>query len=247
MSHHKYLPLLGVVLFCLTSMAGCPNKEPAGQLTVVQGRVTNVRTGRPLPAVRVALVSNKLGTRSYYQLEDTVRTDAQGAYALSFSNKQGLYYAMSCEGVANSPDLLAYRFDFADSVYFEPVFNSYITINQRTVDLTLGQKNTVNYRAAPRRVFAVQLATRQTGYQRLQLPSLDPLPADNQNRVVWLYQSVPVYAPTQQNFYDQPGKLPYATFSRTLANGLYQDTVVQVKASTPLTGDTVRATLAFGR
>lgn len=247
MTCQRLLPLLAVALFCLTSMAGCPNKEPEGQLTVVQGKVTNIRTGRPLAAVRVALVSNNLGTRSYYQLEDSTRTDAQGAYALSFNNKQGLYYALSCEGPGQYPDLLNYRLDFADSAYFQPVFNSSTVQSLRTIELALGRQNTVNYRASPRRVFAVQLATRQTGYQNLRLANQQTLPADNQNQLVYLYQPLLIFASTQRNFYDQPGTPLYATFSRTLASGVNQDTTVQVKTSSPLTGDTVRATLTFGR
>lgn len=58
MTYQLRLPLLAVVLFCLTSMAGCPNKEPAGQFTVVEGQVVNIRTGRPLPDVLVLLAAD---------------------------------------------------------------------------------------------------------------------------------------------------------------------------------------------
>lgn len=247
MNRQKYLPLLGVALFCLTSMAGCPNVEPGGQLTEVKGQVINVRTGKPLGGVRILLASKETYPALYLRGVDSTQTDPQGNYQLSFTNEYGLYYAVSCEGVPDYARLAAYRLDFADSAYFEPTFNSYTTKNLRTVDLPLGQKNTVRFRASPRRVFAVQLATRQTGYQRLILPGLGLLPADNQSRLVYLYQSLPLVAGKFPYFYGYAGTPPAVVFSRTLAGGATQDTLVRVKPSTPLTGDTVRASLQVGR
>jgi hypothetical protein len=234
------LPLLGVILFCLTSMAGCPNTEPAGQFTVVQGALVNLRTSQPLANVRMALVSNGQRPGGYYFIEDTVRTDAQGKYALSFSNKKGLYYGISCEGPTD--DARPFRLDLPDST------DKYSSLyNLRTVNLVLGRTNTVNFRPSPRRVWRVQLATRATGYQRLRFDWRQSLPADNQAQLVWLYLAVPYSKGFPQDLYNKPSTAPQAIFSRTLASSITQDTTVQVQASMPLTGDTVRATLTFGR
>jgi hypothetical protein len=240
MTYRLRLPLLAVVLFCLTSMAGCPNKEPAGQFTVVQGTVTNLRTGRPLPGVRLALASNDRSPRSFYTIEDTTLTDAQGKYALGFTNVKGLYYGINCEG-PNDNDR-PFKLDLPDST------DQYSSVyNLRTASLVLGRTNNVNFRPSPRRVFQVQVATLATRYQQLRFDWQHVFAADNQTRTVWLYQSVPFYKGVPQNFYNRPGTVPRAIFSRTLANGITQDTTVLTQASTPLTGDTVRVSLRFGR
>jgi hypothetical protein len=95
----------------------------------------------------------------------------------------------------------------------------------------------------------MQLITRLTGYQELVfLPSGRYLPADNQLRTVYLYLPVqPVYLQYPQAFYQQPSVVPTAKFLRNRGMANYQDTTVQVKTSSPLTADTVRATLTFGR
>ncbi len=248
MTYQLRLPLLAVVLFCLTSMAGCPNKEPAGQFTVVQGQVVNIRTGRPLPGVLVLLAADNRGTSSYNQIEDSVRTDKQGSYALSFTNKATFYYAVSCEGTFNYPFYPPYRLDFADTTYQKPPFTGTFTTNLRTIDLALGKKNLVKFRASPRRVFRVRVTTRATGYNQLVITNdLPPRPADNQRFTVLLYQVPPFFASTSQQFAQVPGPLPGISFTRQAASGARQDTLVRVVPTTSVTADTVEATLQFGR
>jgi 5-hydroxyisourate hydrolase-like protein (transthyretin family) len=247
MTYRLRLPLLAGVLFCLTSMAGCPNKEPAGQFTVVQGHVLNIRTGQPLPGVLVVLASDDRGTSSYNQVEDSVRTDKQGSYALSFTNKATFYYAISCEG-PSYPFYPLYRLDFADSTYQKPPFTGTVTTNLRTIDLLLGKKNQVKFRASPRRVFRVRVTTRNTGYSQLVIDNnMPPRPANNQLFTVLLYQPPTFFVSTSQQFAQQPGPLPGIFFTRLAASGARQDTLVRVVPTTSATADTVEATLQFGR
>lgn len=242
------LSLLAVVLFCLTSMAGCPNKVPAGQFTVVKGTVTNLRTGRPLPGTRVAVFSADDSRRQYFDLVDTVHTDARGTYALSFTNKKGLYYAVDC-GQLNSFTYKPFwqpRLDFPDSVV--STAGNFLLLG--TKDLVIGQTNVVNFRPSPRRVWQVQVTTLTTGYQNLsflqQYYNTAPGPADKQQRVVTIYQPLPFTTAAPQNFYTTPGVPPKAQFTRFVA-GAAKDTLVQLVPTTSPTGDTVRATLKFGR
>ena len=244
MNHQRYLPLLGVALFCLTSMAGCPNVEPAGQLTTVKGLVINLRTGQPLAEANMLLVSAPSSLKTYLDIVDSVQTDAKGQYTVSFTNKKGLYYAVSCE---RPYEQYTNRLDLPDSLAGSQLV---FTGDQcRVVELKLGASNTASYRVSPRRVVQLQVATRFTGYQKLVLmPVRRELPADNQLRTVYLY--LPVQPVSQQNpqaFYQQPSVAPTAVFLRNQGTATYQDTTVQVKPSTPLSGDTVRATLTFGR
>jgi hypothetical protein len=97
MTCQRLLPLLAVALFCLTSMAGCPNVEPEGQLTTVKGTVTNLRTGRPLAGARMVVVSASSSFKTYLDVVDSAQTDSQGQYTFSFTNQKGLFYAISCE------------------------------------------------------------------------------------------------------------------------------------------------------
>lgn len=241
------LPLLAVVLFCLTSMAGCPNNVPAGQFTVVKGTVMNLRTGRPLAGARMAIFSADNSLRQYFDVVDTVRTDARGAYALSFTNKKGLFYAIDC-GQLNVDFLNPYwqpRLDFPDSVVSTPG----IFLLLGTKDLVLGQTNVFNFRPSPRRVWQVQVNTLTTGYENLyfaqQYFSGFSGSADNQHRSLTIYQSIPFTTATPQNFYQTPGVLPTAHFRRP-ASSTTQDTLVRLVPITPLLGDTVKATLKFG-
>lgn len=228
-------------------MAGCPNKVPAGQFTVAKGTVTNLRTGRPLPGVRVAVFSADNSRLQYFDVVDTVRTDARGAYALSFTNKKGLYYAVDCEQL-NTDTFGPYRqprLDFPDSVV--STAGDYLLLG--TKDLALGQTNVFNFRPSPRRVWQVQVNTLATGYQNLYFAQLyysaPSSPADNQHRLVTIYQAIPFTTAAPQNFYQTIGVRPTAHFNRP-APGTTQDTVVQLLPTTALTGDTVRATLKFG-
>lgn len=244
MAPQRYLPLLGIALFCLTSMGGCPNVEPAGQLTTAKGTVINLRTGRPAPGARMVLVSASSSLKTYLELVDSVLTDSQGQYAVSFTNAKGLYYAISCE---RPYEQYTNRLDLPDSLAGTQLLVA--GDQRRTHDLKLGATNVVNYQVAPRRVVQVQVNTRSTGYQQLVfLPNYVYLPADNQLRTIYLY--LPVTPLSQQNpqaFYQQPSVLPTACFLRNRSTAAYQDTTIQLTASTPLTGDTVRATLTFGR
>lgn len=248
MHYRLRFPLLATGLFCLTSMAGCPNKVPAGQFTVVKGVVTNRRTSRPLPGALVAVLSADDSRRQYFELVDTVHTDARGTYALSFTNKKGLYYAVDC-GQLSSYTYKPYwqpRLDFPDSVV--STAGSFLPLG--TKDLIIGQTNVVNFRPSPRRVWQVQVTTLTTGYQNLsfiqQYYNTALSPADRQQRLVTIYQSLPFTTAAPQNFYTTPGVPPKAQFTRFVA-GAAQDTLVQLVPTTSPTGDTVRATLKFGR
>ncbi|MDO7887206.1 hypothetical protein [Hymenobacter cheonanensis] len=243
MNRQLRLLLLASCYFGLTSMAGCPNNVPAGQLTTVQGKVMNLRTGKPMTGIRMALatISQYPGSSgNYWNEADSTRTDLQGNYSFSFTNTYQLYYGVSCEGANDNTRI--FRLDLPDSI-----ITGYNPRSKRTIDLTIGSANTVNFKPSPRRVFAVQVLTRQTGYQYLSFNRLQKFPANNLSQTVYLYQSVPFYTGEAQNFYNRPGILPVATFSRTTASGATQDTLVSIKARTSLSGDTVRATLTFVR
>jgi len=236
-------PLLAVVLFCLTSMAGCPNKVPAGQFTVVKGTVNNLRTGRPLAGAQMVLTFAQNYRGVYIGVVDTVLTDVQGQYTFSFTNQKGLYYAVSCEQPYAQ---YTNKLDLPDSLAGSQLV---LAGDQRRVqDLKLGTTNIANYWVSPRRVVQMRVTTRTTGYQKLVfLPNNLYLPADNQLRTVYLYQPVqPLTRQNPQAFYQQPTAVPTARFLRNQGTSAYQDTTVQVKATTSLTGDTVRASLQFG-
>lgn len=241
-------PLFAVVLFCLTSMAGCPNKEPGGQFTVAQGYVINRRTNRPLPGIRMAVVSAPTNLKYYDSVVDTVLTDSQGHYALSFTNSKGLFYGINCGVLDAYNNLRPSTLDFPDSLISG--LSGYPSL--ATVGLALGRTNNVKFWPSPRRVWLVQLNTLTTGYERLYFvpllnqSSIRTLPANNQHRRVVVYQSVPFTSVAPQNFYQLPGVLLKGNFSTELATGGSRDTLVQLKLNTPPTGDTVRATLSFG-
>jgi hypothetical protein len=244
MTYQLRLPLLAVVLFCLTSMAGCPNVEPAGQRTVAKGTVTNLRTGQPLPGAKMLLVSSLNSAKVYTATIDSAVTDGRGQYTLSFTNEKGSYYAVSCEEpYADYENQL----DLPDSLAGTRLI---LAGDQRRVqDLKLGTTNVANYQVSPRRVVQMLVNTRFTNYQRLVfMPNKTYLPADYQLRTVYLYQPVKsVSRLNPQAFYQQPSAVPTAVFLRNQGTAAYQDTTVQPVASTPLTGDTIRATMRFGR
>ena len=251
MRRQLYLPLFAVCLFCLALAGGCPNKEAAGQFTVVKGTVLNRRTGRPLPGVRVAIVSAPSSRLYYDEVVDSVLADARGQYALSFTNESGLFYAVNCGGLDDYANLRPLYLDFPDSVIYGTNGSTGTYPSLATVALTLGRNNVANFRASPRRVWQVQVTTLTTRYQKLYFTAplhyaSYPGPADNQRRTVLLYQSIPFTTAAPQNFYQTPGTPPTAHFGRGV-NSTYQDTTVQLMPITPLTGDTVRATLKFGR
>ena len=244
MTYRLRFPLLAFVLFCLTSMAGCPNVEPAGQLTVVKGFVVNLRTGRPLPGAKMMLASSLSSAKVYTTIIDSVVTDSRGQYTLSFSNEKGSYYAISCEQPYGD---YSNRLDLPDSLVGTHLV---LAGDQRRVqDLKLGTTNVANYQVSPRRVVQMLVNTRLTSYQRLVfLPNTIYLPADYQSRTVYLYQPVKsVSRLNPQAFYQQPSAVPTAKFLRNQGTAAYQDTTVQPVASTPLTGDTIRAAIRFGR
>ncbi len=237
-------PLLAVVLFCLTSMAGCPNNVPAGQFTVVKGTVVNLRTGRPLAGAQMVLASTPNYRGVYLGILDSVLTDVQGHYTFGFTNQKGLYYAVSCEQPYAQ---YANKLDLPDSLAGSQLV---LAGDQRRLqDLNLGAANVANYWVSPRRVVQLRVTTRVTGYQKLVfLPNNIYLPADNQLRTVYLYQPVlPLSRQNPQAFYQQPTAVPTAKFLRNQGSSAYQDTTVQAKVTSPLTGDTVRATLTFVR
>ncbi|AMR25983.1 hypothetical protein A0257_01950 [Hymenobacter psoromatis] len=227
-------------------MGGCPNKVPEGQFTVAKGTVTNLRTGRPLPGVRMAIVS-AIGTlKNYQSLSDTVLTDAQGQYELSFTNSKGLFYAIDCGQLGAYYPFQQTRLDFSDSV---SITGGGSHPSQATRELVLGRTNVFDFRPSPRRVWQVQVNTLTTGYQNFYFAQKYFIasggPADNQHRLVTIYQSVPFAMTAPQDFYRTPGVLPVAHFTRS-APGTTQDTLVQLMPTTSLTGDTVKATLKFG-
>ncbi len=180
----------------------------------------------------------------YTAIVDSVVTDSRGQYTVSFTNEKGLYYAISCE---RPYEEYVNRLDLPDSLAGTQLIQ---TGDQRRVqELKLGAANVATYKVSPRRVVQMQVDTRFTGYQRLVfLPNTVYLPADNQLRTVYLYQPVRLVDQLNpQAFYQQPSAVPTARFVRNQGTAAYQDTTVQPIASSPLNGDTIRATLRFGR
>ncbi|MGI4872432.1 MAG: hypothetical protein ACRYFX_14790 [Janthinobacterium lividum] len=246
-----YFPLFAVCLFCVAMIGGCPNNEVAGQFTIVKGTVLNRRTGKPLPGVRVAVVSAPNSLLYYDAVVDSVLADARGQYALSFTNKKGLFYAVNCGGLDTYWNNRPLYLDFPDTIINGTRGSS--PRLRATIDLTLGRENTITFRPSPQRVWQVQVTTLTTRFQNLyfSVPSSyfhSSLGlADNQRRTVFLYQAVPFVSTGPQYFYQTVSPSPVAHFTRTLATGTSQDTTVQLTPTAALTGDTVRATLKFGR
>ncbi|MFD1875442.1 hypothetical protein [Hymenobacter bucti] len=160
-----------------------------------------------------------------------------------------MFYGINCGVLDSYNNLRPTTLDFPDSLLSG--LSGYPSL--ATVDLVLGRTNNVKFWPSPRRVWLVQLNTLSTGYERLYFVpllnrnQLQTLPANNQRRQVVLYQSVPFTSAVPQNFYQLPGVPLNGRFFTELATGGARDTLVQLKPSTPLTGDTVRATLTFGR
>lgn len=227
-------------------MKGCPNSEPKGQFTVAQGYVLNRRTNRPLPGIRMAIVSAPTTLKYYDSVVDTVLTDSQGHYVLSFTNSKGLFYGINCELLDTYNNLRPSTLDFPDSLVNG--LRGYPSL--ATIDLALGRTNNVKFWPSPRRVWQVQITTLNTGYERVYFTPttglIPTLPANNLHRQVFLYQALPFDSAVPQNFYQTAGTPLVAHFSRQPPTGSSQDTVVQLVPTTPLTGDTVKATLKFG-
>ena len=233
----SYLLRAGVLAatsaLCLTLLTACENNAPADQLTVVEGTVTNAAGGRPLPGVLVAIesFSRGLGHWSFTATGDSVRTDAQGKYALHFSNKKGLYYAVSVEPYLPTTSYRPSRYLFLTN----DMGSGPIGSNQR--ELTLGKTNTFDFQPDVLRTLAVRIRNRNTRYQRLEWGSgyLHGLTLDT---TAYL-----------RNYYLDPAG-PKARYLRYSAAGAYvKDTAVALGILNPGAQypDTVRATLTFIR
>ena len=205
-----------------------PNKEPANQLTVVQGTVTNAETGQPIPGMLVAVRSYGTSNPSNAdRATDSVRTNAQGTYRLRFRNKPGLYYRVCVDYPKEALFAAPTRYWFADpnDIAYER-------------DLTLGRPNTCDFQPGELHTIAVRVHNRRTGYEFLQMPDGSEVPVTNRDTTVYLS----LYA------------LPAAGVTLSYLNHADDDspagdTAVALVLQNPAARypDTVRATLTFGR
>lgn len=233
-----YLLRCGVLaatsLLCLTLLTACKNNAPADQLTVVQGTVSSVDTGRPLPGVLMAVESfsrGLFGPLSFSATGDSVRTDAQGKYMLHFYNKQGLYYVVSFEPFSLTKGYKPSRYAFITNGGAGSGIGPY----QR--ELTLGRTNNVDFRPNELRTVAVRIRNRNTGYQRLYF-DYKTLHGNNLDTVAYL-----------RNFYPQPTGTTVGYRKLDAAGIVVKDTAVALVFQNPgaLPPDTLRATLTFVR
>lgn len=232
----RLLLLCAVCLFCLTCLVACENNAPADQLTVVQGTVTSADTGRPLPGVLIGIESfsrGLFGPLSFIPTGDSVRTDAQGHYQLSFRNRKGLYYTISFE-----------PYDYASSKPYATSHYAFITNNAADPgigvgrrELTLGRTNTVDFKPDELRTVAVHIRNRNTGYQQLYF-DYRTLHGNNLDTTAYL-----------RNYYLTATGAKFTYRKLTAAGVVVKDTAIAlaVQNSTALPPDTLRATLTFVR
>jgi len=231
----RLLLLSSVSAFSLTCLVACQNTADPDQLTVVQGTVTSADSGRPLAGVLMTIESfgrGFYGATGFMATGDSVRTDAQGKYQLSFRNKKGLYYAVS---VDNLP--------YANTFYLKYQFvtnqnsGNVATVGPGTYELTLGQANTVDFKPNELRTVAVRIRNRNTGYQRLDF-NYRNLHGNSLDTLAYI-----------GSFYLPPTGVKFRYYSMNAAGTIIKDTAVALAVQNPaaLPPDTVRATLTFVR
>ena len=234
MSFSRYLLLPAIGLFCLTCLVACRNYESADQLTVVQGTVTSYETGRPLPGVLLAMYGYENSFSGWVNANltsDSVRTDAQGHYQLSFRNRKGLFYAVVLAphrfDLPSPPPRLAFAAD-------QPVDNFE---GSGGVPVVIGRTNAVDFRPNELRTVAVRIHNRNTGYQRLDLFN---------RRLRGTGLDTLVYA---SGLYLPPTGVKVHYYKLDAAKQVTKDTLVALVLQNPaaLPPDTLRATLTFVR
>lgn len=221
-------------LFSVTCLVACENNAPAGQLTVVQGTVTSADTGRPLRGVLMTVGAFQRGlfSRPYpVPTGDSVRTDAQGKYALSFRNAKGLYYAISLETYSRATHLGQPRYAFDASQPTDPLLAA------GSWEVTVGKTNTVDFKPTELRTVAVRIRNRNTGYQRLYF-NYGYLHGNNLDTTAYL-----------RGYYLPPAGTTFHYYQINAAGAIIKDTAVTLVVQNPgsLPPDTVRATLTFVR
>lgn len=237
------LPLLRWLLLAagLPGLAACDNNVPAGQLTVVQGTVTNAETGQPLPGVLLAVQSYSHSFNGHSTDEqltgDSARTDAQGKYQLSFYNTKGRYYTISF-----NPEVPGKPYSPHYALRSHPVNTTSPSSIPDAQDLTLGQTNTADFAPDVLNVVAIRIHNRNTHYRWLQLGYLY-LNGTHLDTLAHYY----TYYPSQP-----APKLAFKYFNYNLASPYAQilnDTTVAVRVQNPAARypDTLRATLTLVR
>lgn len=230
----RFVFLLLTSVFCLTCLVACENNAPADQLTVVNGTVTNADTGRPLAGVLMTVGSFQrgLGGRPYpVPTGDSVRTNAQGKYELSFRNKKGLYYAITLERDNNVNYARAPRYAFDDKQPVDPILAA------GSWEVTVGKTNTVDFKPSELRTVAVRIRNRNTGYQQLYF-DYRTLHGNNLDTLAYL-----------RGFYLPAAGAKFHYYKLDAAKQLLKDTAVALVIQNPtaLAPDTLRATLTFVR
>lgn len=211
-----------------------PNKEPANQLTVVQGTVTSANTGRPLPGVRLELTALKPYTTDYEATGNAVRTDAQGKYTLRFYNQQGLYYRLRFDRQESDSSFALPHYVLSSPNDTLPENN--LDSNERK--LTLGRPNTFDFKPSELHIIAVRVHHRNTGYQYLQWPDNYVALVSNRDTTVYL----PIYQSLEAGI-----KIRYS--NRAGEGSARGDTAIALVMRNPaaISPDTVQATLTFVR
>ncbi|NML64516.1 hypothetical protein HHL22_04795 [Hymenobacter sp. RP-2-7] len=230
----RLLLLCLVSLFCVTCLVACENTAEPDQLTVVQGTVTSAETGRPLASVLMVIESFQRGIfgRPYLiATGDSVRTDRQGKYQLSFRNRKGLYYAATAEPLDLRKSSPYYRLAFVTN----PKASIFQYLNSQEV--TVGQTNTVDFQPNELRTVAVRIRNRNTGYQQLDF-NYRYLHGNNLDTLAYL-----------RGYYLPPVGVQFHYYQRNTAGQLTKDTAVALVVQSPAARppDTLRATLTFGR
>lgn len=225
--------LAATSVLCLTLLTACENNAPADQLTVVEGTVTDAAGGRPLPGVLLAIesFSRGLGHWSFTATGDSVRTDAQGKYTLHFTNRKGLYYAVSLEPYLPTTSYKLPRYVFITNDMGSGPLGS----NQR--ELTLGKTNAFDFQPDVLRTLAVRIRNRNTRYQRLEW-NYGYLHGNNLDTTAYL-----------PNYYLPTTGAKFRYFRYNAAGVSVKDTAVTLAVQNPGAQypDTVRATLTFIR
>lgn len=227
--------LLGFVsLFCLICLVACQNSAPADQLTVVQGTVASADSGRPLRGVLMTVGSFQWGLvgRPYpAPTGDSVRTDAQGEYALSFRNTKGLHYASSLQIYANAAYLGRPRYTFDASRTRCPLLAA------GSWEVSVGKTTAVDFKTSELRPVAVRLPNRNTRYQRLDFDCRS-LRGNALDTLAY-----------PRSYYLPAAGAKFRYYNLNAANQLVKDTLVALGVQNPasVVPDTVRATLACVR
>lgn len=222
--------LAGAPLF-----TSCENKEAAGQTTTVEGGVTDVSTGRPLPGVLLLIepYGFSFSGPQYDEPIDSARTDAAGRYTLTFVNQATYYYAVSAD-----PD---YTNQQLQSPYITSAGGNGASTGQepRRRQITLGTRSTVDFRFQRLTVLKLRIRNRNTGYQQLLVPWLTLRPLRGNELDTTVIQRIPRGPGSVAQF---PG-----TYRQLNSQGaILRDTTITLSVTVP-DADTVQATFGLIR